>query len=194
MFKTFTQAARLLLTLTLLTGLLYPGIVYLVSQAAFHDQANGSMIAVKQHIVGSKFIGQKFENPKYFWGRPSAVDYNPLPSGGTNQSPSNSALVQAVQERTLKLRQAHQWESQTAIPADLLLASGSGLDPHISPEAASLQVARVAAARNLSAAQTAQLRDLVNQYTEGYQWGFLGAPRVNVLLLNLALDQNDNFL
>ncbi|MGK5090775.1 potassium-transporting ATPase subunit KdpC [Deltaproteobacteria bacterium TL4] len=193
MFTIITQATRLLFTLTILTGLVYPGAIFLMSQGLFHEQANGSMIVINQHTAGSKLIGQKFENLKYFWGRPSAVDYNPLPSGGTNQSPISSALVQAVQERTEKLRQVHQGDSQTRIPADLLLASGSGLDPHISPESAHLQSSRVATARQFSLQQTAQLQSLVDKYTEGYQWGFLGAPRVNVLLLNLALDQMERF-
>ena len=175
------QSIRMLLVMTVITGLAYPLIVTGISQVVFKDQANGSLVYQNEKIVGSRLIGQPFSDPKYFWGRPSATSpmpYNGAASSGSNQGPTNPALIDAVKERVSK------FEKQP-VPADLVTASGSGLDPHISPAAAEYQIERISKARNL---QPEKLRELVQRHTEGRQLGVLGEPRVNVLELNLALD------
>jgi len=183
--KTLLPAARMLLVLTILTGVIYPLAITLAAQAIFPARANGSLVTQNGVVVGSALIGQDNHDSRYFWGRPSAVNDNPLPSGGSNLGPTSDTLAAQVQQREADFRAANHVPDDVAVPADMLFASASGLDPHISPEAAQLQIGRVAAARGLSAEQVAAL---VTQYTEAPQLGFLGQPRVNVLLLNLALD------
>jgi K+-transporting ATPase KdpC subunit len=175
------------LIFTLLTGIIYPLVVTGVSQLVFPRQANGSLIVANGQIVGSSLIGQKFDDPKYFWGRLSATSpypYNAAASSGSNLGPSNPALLDAVKARIAALMAADSANTQP-IPVDLVTASGSGLDPDISVAAALYQVPRVARLRGLS---ESAVKALVDQYTEGRQFGFLGEPRVNVLKLNLALD------
>jgi len=188
MMKTFIRPAGVLLALfTLLTGLVYPLAVTGLAQAVFPIQANGSLMAQNDRIVGSALIGQPFTDPRYFWGRPSATapfPYNAAASSGSNLGPSNPALMDAVHARIAALRAADPGNTQ-AIPGDLATASASGLDPHISVAAALYQAPRVARARGLTSEAVAQL---VAQHVEGRQFGFLGEPRVNVLKLNLALD------
>jgi K+-transporting ATPase ATPase C chain len=177
----------LLALFTLLTGLVYPLAVTGLAQAVFPIQANGSLMAHNDRIVGSALIGQPFDDPRYFWGRPSATapfPYNAAASSGSNFGPSNPALIAAVQARIAALRAADPGNT-LAVPGDLVTASASGLDPHISVAAALYQAPRVARARGLTSEAVAQL---VAQQTEGRQLGFLGEPRVNVLKLNLALD------
>ena len=173
--------------LTMLTGTLYPLIVTGVGQIAFARKASGSEIRVGDRIVGSSLVGQPFSSPGYFWSRPSATTpqpYNGAASSGSNQGPLNPALESAVKERIAALRAADPI-STAPVPVDLVTASGSGLDPHISPAAAEYQVLRVARER---AVPQERIRMLVQQATEGRTFGILGEPRVNVLELNLLLD------
>ncbi|HVM31600.1 MAG TPA: potassium-transporting ATPase subunit KdpC [bacterium] len=175
---------------TLLTGLLYPSLVTLLGQALFPRQAAGSLIQMKGKTLGSSLIGQPFTDPKYFWGRPSATSptgYNAGASGGSNWGPTNQALLDAVKARVEALRKADPG-NQAPIPMDLVTASGSGLDPQISPAAAQYQAGRVAKARRLP---LAQVENLIAQNTQGRWLGFIGDPGVNVLGLNLALDSLD---
>ncbi len=182
-----------LLVLTLLTGVVYPLVVTGIAQVAFPAQANGSLIVAGGQVRGSALIGQPFDDPRYFWGRLSATGVHPYNafdaaalagSAGSNLGPLSPALTEAVQARIDALRAADP-QAGPPYPADLVTASGSGLDPHISPAAAEFQVRRVARARGLGEDQA---RQLVAQYTEGRDLGILGEPRVNVLRLNLALD------
>ena len=173
--------------LSLLTGIAYPLVVTGIGQAAFHEQVNGSILQSGARAVGSRLLGQPFSDPKYFWSRPSATGpqpYNGAVSSGSNQGPINPALEAAVRDRIAALRAAD--PSNTApVPVDLVTASGSGLDPHISPAAAEYQVPRVARTRRMT---EADVRKLVAAATDGRTFGILGEPRVNVLRLNLALD------
>ena len=180
-------ALVILALMTLLTGVVYPLVVTGIGQVVFPWQANGSLIVKDGKVLGSVLIGQPFDDPKYFWSRPSATSPfadNAASSSGSNLSPTNPDLIQAVQGRVDALRAADPGNT-APVPVDLVTASGSGLDPHISPAAALYQVARVAKARKL-APET--VRQLVERHTEGRFLGFLGEPRVNVLALNLALD------
>lgn len=183
-------AILMLLFFTVLTGIIYPLAVTLSAQILYHSQANGSLLTgSNKQPLGSELIGQTFNSPRYFWGRPSATaptPYNGGASSGSNQGPTNPALIDAVQVRIKALRDADPGNLK-AIPVDLVTASASGLDPHISPAAANYQISRVAKARHLS---LDKVRKLVDDYTQARQWGILGEPRVNVLKLNIALDQH----
>ena len=176
--KTILQSLRIYIVLTLLTGILYPLAMTGVAQLLFPKRANGSRITENGKLLGSDLIAQKFESPRYFWPRPSSADYATLPSGASNKGPTSADLKKSVDERREKFG--------NDAPVDLLTASGSGLDPHISPEAAHSQISRVAAARNIS---VQKISELVDQTVEQPQFGFLGEPRVNVLRLNKALDE-----
>lgn len=181
-------AITLFLLLTIMTGIAYPLAVTGVAIVLFPEQAAGSLISKNGKPVGSALIGQNFADARYFWGRPSATSpqpYNAQASGGSNQGPLNPALTEAVKGRIAALKAADPGNSKP-VPMDLVTASASGLDPHISPAAADYQVARVAKARGLPAEKLAAL---IQQHTEGRQWGLFGEPRVNVLALNAALDE-----
>lgn len=187
------RAVRMLAVLTLLTGVLYPLGITLLAQIAFPTQANGSLIAVDGAIVGSALIGQQTDDPRYFSARPSAVNYMqgsaagaPVAGGATNISSASARLEAQVLERAAAFHALNGLPDTAAVPADMLFASGSGLDPHISPRAALLQAERVAAARGLDPAAVIAL---VEAHVEQPLLGFLGEPRVNVLQLNLALNQ-----
>jgi potassium-transporting ATPase KdpC subunit len=187
----FTQELRpailVLLALTIVTGVAYPLLITGIAQLVFPGQANGSLIQRDGKVMGSALVGQPFSDSKYFWSRPSATapyPYNAGASSGSNQGPLNPALADAVKARIQALKAADPGNARP-IPVDLVTASGSGLDPHVSPGAAEYQVPRVARARGLP---EEKVRALVAQHTAGRQLGILGEPRVNVLELNLALD------
>lgn len=187
MWRHLKTATILYLALTVVTGVLYPLGVTAIAQIAMPARANGSLIARDGRMVGSTLIGQPFSSPGYFWSRPSAtgpMPYNAAASSGSNLGPTNPALEEAVRERIAALRAADPG-NQAPVPVDLVTASGSGLDPHISPAAAAFQVTRVARERGMD---PARLRALVAEHTEGRSFWLLGERRVNVLTLNLALD------
>ena len=189
LLKQLRTAIVTLVLFTVITGLLYPLVVTGIAQLAFPDKANGSLILKDGKPFGSELIGQPFNDPKYFWSRLSATSpfaYNAAASSGSNYGPLNPALLDGVQKRIKDLKDADP-QNTKPIPVDLVTASGSGLDPHISVAAALYQLSRVARNRNLS---EEHVRSLVDQYTEGRKLGFLGEPRVNVLKLNLALNGN----
>jgi K+-transporting ATPase ATPase C chain len=188
MWKQLLPALRMTLTLTVLTGLLYPGLVTGLCQLLFPSQANGSLIPRNGRIIGSALIGQNFTRPEYFQPRPSAAGndgYDATASSGSNYGPTSQKLADRVKASVEKFRKENP-DYTGSIPADLLTASASGLDPHLSPASAAAQAPRVARVRGLS---QDQIQQLIAQFTEDRDLGFLGEPRVNVLKLNLALDR-----
>lgn len=187
MLAQFRPALMVFLLLTVITGLVYPLVVTGMAQIFFPKQANGSIIAKNGTPIGSELIGQYFDDPKYFWGRPSFTALfpnNAASSSGSNLGPANPVLADVVFQRIQTLTRIDSTNHQL-VPVDLVTASGSGLDPHISIATAIYQASRVARTRNL---ELNAVLDLIDMYTENRQWGFLGEPRINVLLLNLALD------
>jgi potassium-transporting ATPase KdpC subunit len=188
MAKTLLQSLLFLIVMTALTGIAYPLVVTGVAQLCCRQQAVGSLLREHGRLVGSALLGQPFDQPRYFWSRPSATSpqpYNGASSSGSNLGPTNPAQLDAVRMRVQALQQADPGNHQP-IPVDLVTASASGLDPDISPAGAMYQVGRVARARGID---PARLRSLVQAHIQGRQWGIFGEPRVNVLELNLALDQ-----
>lgn len=180
-------AVSLFVLLSAITGIAYPLVVTGIARVAFPDAAGGSLVVKNGKAIGSTLIGQNFTDPKHFWGRPSATGpypYNAAASGGSNQGPLNPALVDAVKGRIDALKAADPGNVKP-VPVDLVTASASGLDPHISPEAARYQLQRIAAARKLSIERVASM---IDAHTQGRDFGLFGEARVNVLLLNLALD------
>jgi K+-transporting ATPase ATPase C chain len=187
MVRELRPALMVFLLLTVITGVIYPGVVTVVGRVFFASEVSGSIVEHDGRAVGSSLLGQPFTNSKYFWSRPSATSpqpYNGSASSGSNLGPTNPAFEAAVRDRIAALRVVGAGNTRP-VPGDLVTGSGSGLDPHISPAAAEYQVARVARARGLD---EAQVRRLVQDATEGRTFGVLGEPRVNVLKLNLALD------
>ncbi|NOU48721.1 MAG: potassium-transporting ATPase subunit KdpC [Bacteroidales bacterium] len=182
---------KIFLFFTILTGIIYPLLVTGIVQVIFPAKANGSLITKNNQTIGSELIGQQFDSVIYFSARPSAVSYNPLPSGGSNFGLTNTRLNVLVAERKQQFITFNQLDSLTVIPSEMLFASASGLDPHISPQAAMLQVVRIAKARNFDQNEKQQLVKLITTLTETPQLGFLGEERINVLLLNLELDHSD---
>ena len=185
MISQLRPAFILLLVFTVITGVIYPLTVTGLAQVLFPHQANGSLIVTNGRTYGSELIGQQFDDPKYFWGRPSAAGYNAAASSGSNLGSMNPSLEEVVQARIDALHTVDP-NNTLPIPVDLVTASGSGLDPHISVASALYQVSRVASARGWS---EAEVTSLVEKFTEGRQFGIFGEPRVNVLELNLALDE-----
>jgi len=176
--RTIFQSLRIYIVLTLVTGILYPLVITGIAQLCFPRQANGSRLFENGKSVGSDLLAQKFESPRYFWTRPSAGDFATVPSAASNKGPTSTDLKKSIDDRRAKFG--------VNAPIDLLTASGSGVDPHISPEAARSQIPRVAAARDMS---IEKISEVVDRTIESPQFGFLGEPRVNVLRLNRALDQ-----
>jgi K+-transporting ATPase ATPase C chain len=187
MSKILLPSVLTLLVFSVLTGLVYPFVVTGIAAVCCARQAQGSLIRQGDQLVGSALLGQPFDNPKYFWPRPSATTpqpYNGASSAGSNLGPTNPAQIDAVKAQLAALRQADP-DNKSPVPVELVTASGSGLDPDISPAAAEYQLMRVARARGID---PQQLRSLVSAHSQSRQWGVLGEPRVNVLELNLALD------
>lgn len=188
MLRQIINAFAMLLVFTVITGLVYPLAMTGLAQALFPYQANGSIIVQDGKPIGSALIGQSFTSAHYFHGRPSAAGadgYDAASSGGSNLGPTSKKLVDAVTDNVAKVREENQLDEVKLVPSDLVLASGSGLDPDISPEAAYVQIERVATERGISAGE---VRNLVDHQVKNRQLGILGEPRVNVLALNLALD------
>jgi K+-transporting ATPase ATPase C chain len=180
---------KMMLVLTVLTGLLYPGVVTGLCQVFFPARANGSLIVANGHVIGSELIGQNFKRPEYFQPRPSAAGndgYDPMASGASNLGPTNQKLADRVKDSVASFRKNNP-DYTGPIPADLVTSSGSGLDPDISPASAEAQAARIAKARGVP---VEQVRNLIASHTQGRDFGFMGDPRVNVLEMNLALDQS----
>ncbi len=186
MIKNILISLRMLFFMTIITGIIYPVLVTGISQLFFHKQANGSLVKMDNKIIGSELIGQKFISEKYFWARPSAIDYNTVPSGASNLGYTSLDLKNKINERISVLSKN---SSVKNIPKDLLFASSSGIDPHISPESAYFQIDRIAKSRNFNEKQKKELIDLVKKSIEKRQFNILGEERVNVLLLNIELDK-----
>jgi K+-transporting ATPase ATPase C chain len=187
--KTIIISLKIFLFFTLLTGILYPLVITGIAQIVFPEKANGSLIVKGDKIIGSELIGQQFDTTIYFTSRPSAISYNPLPSGGSNYGLTNLKLKNLVAERKKQFIVFNQLDSLIEIPSEMLFASASGLDPHISPQAALLQVGRIVKYRMFSAEQREKLLDLIKNLTEDPQFHLLGQERINVFLLNLSLDR-----
>lgn len=185
-------ALKFLTAMIILTGIIYPFLMTEVAQIIFPSQANGSLILKDGKLIGSELIGQKFDSTIYFWSRPSAIDYNPIPSSGSNFGPTSAKLKKQVTDRRLKFATVHAITDTMSIPKEMIFSSGSGLDPHISPKAALLQVERIVKARQFDNNKKQQLLNSIAELTEAPQFTFLGEDRINVLRLNIELDKLDN--
>ena len=192
--KSLKTSLKIFLFFTILTGVIYPLIVTGVGQVLFHDKANGSILKQDGKAIGSLLIGQQFESVKYFSSRPSTTNYQTLPSGASNYGITNKKLFNLVTERKSQFLAVNQLDEQTIVPSEMLFASGSGLDPHISPKAALLQVDRIVKSRQFDYNQKQQLLQSISGLTQSPQYLILGEQRINVLLLNLKLDEiNKNY-
>jgi K+-transporting ATPase ATPase C chain len=188
--KIILQSLRQTILWTIICGLAYPVVITVLAQLAFNNQANGSLVARDGKVIGSALLAQQFQGSNYFWPRPSACSYGSgasglVASGASNLGPTSGQLQTNVMNNAAAFISGNNLPTNTVVPSEMVFASGSGLDPDISPEAAQMQIARVASARGWP---KEKVRTLVDQFTEGSQWGFLGEPRVNVLRLNVALD------
>jgi len=191
MIKLITQSVRQTILWSIVAGVMYPVVMTIFAQIACHSQANGSLVEQNGKIIGSVLLAQQFQGTNYFWPRPSACGYGTGPSGivassGSNLGPTSGPLHTNVMNNIAAFISGNNLPTNTVVPADMVFASASGVDPHISPEAARLQISRVAASRGMS---EDKVKELVERFVEPPQWGFLGQARVNVLLLNVALDQ-----
>ena len=182
-------ALKFLLVMIILTGIIYPLVMTGISQVAFPSKSNGSLILKDGKVIGSELIGQKFDSTIYFWSRPSAIGYNPVPSGASNYGPTSDTLKKLVNARKEYFAKNNSVSNLTDVPLEMIFASGSGLDPHISPAAAQLQIERVAQARHFDNNQKQKLVETVKNLTEKPQFLILGEERINVLNLNIALDK-----
>jgi K+-transporting ATPase ATPase C chain len=187
--KSFIISIKIFLFLTILTGFAYPLLITGITQLAFPGKANGSLISLDNRIIGSKLIGQEFDQAGYFASRPSSIFYNPMPSGGSNYGPTNQKLKELVSGRKSRFIATNQTDSLIRVPAEMLFASGSGLDPHISPQSALLQVDRISRERNLDSIQKQKIIHYIQEHIEPPQFSILGNERINLLLLNLELDR-----
>lgn len=181
-------AFKFLVIMTLLTGVFYPLILTGIAQVAFPQKANGSFIRKDGKILGSRLIGQKFDSNAYFWSRPSAIDYNPVPSGASNLGPTSKKLFSQANDRRNDFIKGNNLQYTSSIPGEMLFASASGLDPHTSLDAVLLQVKRIAAVRHFNNSQEKKLNDLIRQNTEKRQYRILGEERINIVELNIGLD------
>jgi len=188
MKKQIIITLRYFLIITIFTGVVYPLFISAISIIAYPDKAAGSLIEKDGKVIGSKLIGQKFESDKYFWSRPSAVDYNPMPSGGSNSGPTSAALQKFYQDKQKNFSEKNSVKDISAVPNEMFFASASGVDPHISPISAIFQVERIAKARNFDKVKKEKVVALIDSLTENPQFGFLGNAVINVLLLNLEVD------
>jgi K+-transporting ATPase ATPase C chain len=189
MKKQFLISLRFLLLFSLITGIIYPAFVTGIANLLFKDKAGGSLIKSNCQVIGSSLIGQAFDSLTYFWPRPSAISYNPLPSGGSNLGLTNEKIRRQLMEREQYFLKVNSLLPGTRVPSEMVFASGSGLDPHISPEAAFLQVDRIAKARNFSINQRNELLILITKHIEEPQFHLFGQDRINVFMLNLELDK-----
>jgi potassium-transporting ATPase KdpC subunit len=182
-------ALKLLLIMTLLTGIIYPVLMTGIAQISFPEKANGSFIRRDGKIIGSTLIGQKFDSSAYFWSRPSAIDYNPVPSGASNFGPTSRKLFSMVSERRKIFITGNNLTDTASLPGEMLFASASGLDPHTSPDAVRLQINRIVRVRHFNHSQENRLNELILQNTEKRQYGILGEERINIMVLNMGLDE-----
>ena len=182
-------ALKFLLVMTILTGIIYPLLMTGVAQLSYPSKANGSLIMKDGKVIGSELIGQKFDSSIYFWSRPSAIGYNPIPSGASNYGPTSDTLKKQVGARRVFFAKMNSLSDPLSTPKEMVFASGSGLDPHISPEAALVQADRVIKARHLNDNQKEELLKKIKDMTQAPQFLCLGEPRINVLILNLELDK-----
>ncbi len=185
--KNFFKSIKIFFMLTVICGVVYPLLIFALSQFAFSEKANGSLIIKDKRLIGSNLIGQQFIKPEFFWGRPSAINNNPMPSGGSNLNPIGEKLKNQIQIRMDSIRKYHGNLTIIQIPKELLFASASGVDPHISPETAYFQVQRIAKFRNFDENQILKLKQLINSSIENRDLFIFGEPRVNLMNLNLQL-------
>jgi len=189
MKKQITISIKFLLIMTLLTGIVYPAFLTGIAQVTFNEKANGSIYLKDGEIIGSKLIGQKFDSSAYFWSRPSAIDYNPVPSAASNFGPTSTKLLNLSNERRATFIASNNMQDTTYIPVEMIFASGSGLDPHTSADAVELQVKRIVKVRHFNSTREQMLYDLINKNIEKRQYGIFGEERINIFLLNIELDR-----
>jgi K+-transporting ATPase ATPase C chain len=183
------NSIKILLFFTIITGIIYPAIIFGIGRMFFYDKANGSLVKQNNSVIGSELLGQKFISRKYFWSRPSAIDYNPVPSGGSNLSLTSQVLVQQYKDTKAAFIKENLLKDTVAVPDEMLFASASGVDPDISRSAAYEQIKRISEARKFNSEQKKHLINLIDSQTKNRQLGFLGEETVNVLDLNLKLDE-----
>jgi potassium-transporting ATPase KdpC subunit len=182
-------ALKFFIVMTILTGIIYPLVMTGIAQIAYPSKSNGSLIMRNGKVIGSELIGQRFDSSIYFWSRPSFIGYNPVPSGASNWGPTSDTLKKLTELRRETFAKMNSLTDLSSIPKEMIFASASGLDPHISPEAALMQVERISEARHFSSGEKEKLMEILNDMTEKPQFYCLGQPRINVLILNIELDK-----